>query len=59
MVGFKGDVFYNSKYRDGTPRKLLDVSKINGMGWKAKTSLKEGIEKTYKWFIENYNDIRR
>jgi len=59
VVGFKGDVFYNPKYPDGTPRKLLDVSKINGMGWKAKTSLEEGVEKTYKWFIENYNSIRR
>jgi GDP-L-fucose synthase len=54
IVGFTGEIIYDLSKPDGTPRKLLDVSKINKLGWKAKTSLKEGIEKTYKWFCENY-----
>ena len=57
VVGFKGRILWNITYPDGTPRKLLDVSKINDLGWSAKTSLEEGIQKTYKWFVENYNSI--
>ena len=56
IVGYEGLIKWNPAYPDGTPRKLLDVTKINNMGWTAKTSLQEGIEKTYKWFIENYKD---
>jgi GDP-L-fucose synthase len=51
IVGFKGNLEYDSSKPDGTPRKLLDVSRINKLGWKAKTSLKEGIEKTYEWYL--------
>ncbi len=47
IVGFNGELKYNSDKPDGTPRKLMDVSKINRLGWVAKTSLKDGIEKTY------------
>ncbi len=52
-VGFNGKIIYDSSKPDGTPRKLMDVSRINNLGWKYKTSLKDGIEKSYKWFIEN------
>jgi GDP-L-fucose synthase len=52
VIGFTGDVVYDSSKPDGTPRKLMDVSRINKLGWKNKTSLKKGIEKTYKWFLE-------
>ena len=38
---------------DGTPQKLLDVSRLNALGWKYKTELEDGIEKTYRWFLEN------
>jgi GDP-L-fucose synthase len=48
IVGFNGKIIFNSNMPDGTPRKLLDVSKLNKIGWKYKTSLREGIEKTYK-----------
>jgi len=53
VVGFKGEIEYDTSKPDGTPRKLLDVSRINQLGWKYKTELRNGIEKTYKWFIEN------
>ena len=53
IVGFKGEIVYDSSKPDGTPRKLMDVSRINKLGWKYKTSLKEGIEKTYQWFLKN------
>lgn len=51
IVGFKGDIYFNSNMPDGTPKKLLDVSKLEGLGWKYKTSLREGIEKTYKEYV--------
>ncbi|MDR3625796.1 MAG: GDP-L-fucose synthase [Ignavibacteriaceae bacterium] len=50
VVGFKGKIVYDNSKPDGTPRKLMDVSRINNLGWKYKTSLKEGVEKTYAWF---------
>lgn len=59
IVQFSGDIVFDTSKPDGTPRKLLDVSKINSLGWKHKISLKEGIEKTYKWFLENQDKIRR
>jgi len=52
-VGYKGEITYDSSKPDGTPRKLMDVSRINNLGWKYKTSLKEGIEKSYNWFLKN------
>ena len=55
IVGFKGDVVYDQSKPDGTPRKLLDVSRINKLGWKAKTDLRDGIKKTYEWFLARNN----
>src|SRR3990170_7988166 len=54
ILNFNGKIAYDSSKPDGTPRKLMDVSRINGLGWKYKTSLKLGIEKSYKWFLENF-----
>jgi len=53
IVGYEGDIAYNDSRPDGTPRKLLDVSKLNALGWKAKTSLREGIARTYDWYVKN------
>jgi GDP-L-fucose synthase len=50
IVGFKGDIFFDSSKPDGTPKKLLDVTNIKSLGWQAKTSLEEGIIKTYTWY---------
>lgn len=49
IVGFEGDVVFDTSRPDGTPRKLLDVSKIRGLGWQAKIDLEEGIRLTYQW----------
>jgi len=57
-VGYEGEILWDARKPDGTPRKLLDVSKINRLGWEAETGLKDGIKKTYKWFIENYKSSR-
>lgn len=53
IVGFKGEIVYDNSKPDGTPRKLLDVSRINELGWKAKTELRDGIKKTYEWFLNS------
>ena len=50
---FSGTIDFDSTKPDGTPRKLLDVSKINKLGWAAKTPLREGIRKTIQWYLEN------
>jgi len=53
VIGFKGNIIHDESKPDGTPRKLMDVSRINALGWKYKTELREGLVKTYKWFKEN------
>jgi len=52
VVGFEGDIYFNTDMPDGTPRKLLDVSKLKDLDWEYKISLKEGIEKTYKDYVK-------
>ncbi|MEK0290642.1 GDP-L-fucose synthase [Caldifermentibacillus hisashii] len=53
IVGFKGEIKFDTTKPDGTPRKLVDVSKINALGWKANISLDEGLQKVYQWFLDN------
>jgi len=53
-VGHTGTILWDRDKPDGTPRKLLDVSKLNNLGWKAQINLKKGIESTYMWFLENF-----
>lgn len=50
VVGFEGDLNWDGTKPDGTPQKLLDISKIKGLGWMPKTTLEEGVKKTYKWY---------
>ena len=54
IVGFDGDVEYDKTKPDGTPRKLLDVSRIKNLGWDYKISLKDGIAKFYKWYLNSF-----
>jgi len=53
VVGFEGDIQFDPTKPDGTPQKLLDISRIQKLGWMPRTSLKEGIQKTYAWCLEN------
>ncbi|WP_456424000.1 GDP-L-fucose synthase family protein [Lutibacter sp.] len=53
IVGHTGKILWDSTKPDGTPRKLLDVSKLNTLGWKAQIALEKGIQKTYTWFLNN------
>ncbi len=52
VTGFQGKLIFDTDKPDGTPQKLLDVGRLSGLGWKAPTSLKEGIEMTYGWYIQ-------
>ncbi len=58
VVGHKGEILWDSSKPDGTPRKLMDVSKMTNAGWKAKISLEEGIKATYEWFLENESSLK-
>jgi len=54
IVGYEGDIIYDTLKPDGTPRKLLDVSRLHSLGWEAKTGLREGIAKTYEWYTGHH-----
>ena len=59
VVGYEGGVEWDSSKPDGTPRKLLDVSRLHALGWKTKISLSEGIRSTYEWFLDSRKHLRR
>jgi GDP-L-fucose synthase len=54
VVGFDGDLIWDATKPDGTPRKLLDVTKLSALGWKPSIPLRDGIARTYEWFLANY-----
>ena len=58
VVGFTGHIVFDTSKPDGTPRKLLDVSKLTSLGWKAKISLRDGVVSTYDWYLEHQNEFR-
>jgi nucleoside-diphosphate-sugar epimerase len=58
-VGFEGEIVFDTGKPDGTPRKLLDVSKLSSLGWKAKIELSEGIRDTYLHYIQHYTELRK
>ncbi len=53
IVGYRGEIVWDATMPDGTPRKLLDVSRINALGWKARIPLADGIRSTYEWFVQH------
>ena len=55
IVGFEGEIKWDTSKPDGTPRKLLDTSKINSLGWQPSISLVDGINSTYKWYLSSLN----
>jgi len=59
IINYKGKIICDRSKPDGTPRKLMDVSRIKNLGWKYNTELRDGIEKTYKWFIESIETRRK
>ena len=59
IIGHTGEIIWDSTKPDGTPRKLMDVSKMTDAGWKAKIGLEEGIKETYMWFLENVNTVKQ
>lgn len=58
VVGFEGGIAYDRSKPDGTPRKLLDVTRLAATGWRHRTGLREGIEETYRWFLGHQQDFR-
>ena len=58
IVGHQGDIVWDSSKPDGTPRKLMDISKMHELGWKHQVNLEEGIAKTYDWFLENIENFK-
>ena len=56
VVGFEGDLVFDDSKPDGTPRKMLDVTRLKALGWQSRTTLRQGIEQTYRWFVENVGD---
>ena len=59
IVGFNGELVFDTSKPDGTPRKVLDVTKINELGWQSKTNLENGLKISFEWFLNNYNNIRK
>lgn len=59
IVGHQGVIEWDTSKPDGTPRKLMDVSKLKNQGWQSEIDLKSGIEKTYQWFLENQNELKK
>jgi GDP-L-fucose synthase len=58
VIGFKGELIFDSSKPDGTPRKLMDVSRLNRMGWHHSISLEKGLADTYAWYKDNLEEAR-
>ncbi len=58
VVGYQGEIVWNQDMPDGTPRKLTDVTKLHGLGWRHRIELEEGVQLAYDWFRENVRDAR-
>lgn len=59
VVGFRGELVFDTTKPDGTPRKLMNVSRLKSLGWQSSISLKKGLEMTYQWFLQNQQKIRK
>jgi nucleoside-diphosphate-sugar epimerase len=58
VVGFDGNIRFDTSKPDGTPRKLLDVSRLSALGWKARTDIGTGLAQTYDWFLAHHDRLR-
>ena len=59
VIGHKGELQWDTNKPDGTPRKLMDISRLNSLGWNSSIDLEEGISKTYAWFLDNQSNIKK
>ena len=59
ISGWKGKIKFDDSYPDGMPRKVMDINKISKLGWYSKIELKVGLKQAYKWFIDNYDHIKK
>ena len=58
VTGFTGKIVWDSSKPDGTPRKLMDVSRLKDLGWQYAISLEDGLAQSYQWFLENQDNFR-
>ncbi|MFD2113001.1 GDP-L-fucose synthase [Thiorhodococcus fuscus] len=58
IIGFAGELSFDASKPDGTPQKLMDVSRLQALGWQARTGLREGLQQTYAWFLDNRQNMR-
>jgi GDP-L-fucose synthase len=58
VIGYAGRLEFDATKPDGTPRKLMDVSRLRAMGWQPEIGLEQGLEQTYGWFLENHATLR-
>ena len=59
ITGHQGEIIWDASKPDGTPRKLMDISKMHDLGWKHKIDLEEGIQMTYDWFVKNVENVKK
>ncbi len=59
IIGYQGELVFDTSKPDGTPRKLLDVGRLRALGWQASTTLEAGLRATYDWFLANESQLRR
>lgn len=57
IVGFEGELVFDASKPDGTPRKLLDVTRVKSLGWEAQVSLEDGVRATYEWMVEHWGEV--
>lgn len=56
IIGYRGDIVFDASMPDGTPRKILDINRLDNLGWHAKVKLEDGLKDTYEWYRENYKE---
>ncbi|MFC1836443.1 GDP-L-fucose synthase, partial [Thermodesulfobacteriota bacterium] len=59
IVGYEGEIRFDTSMPDGAPRKLLDVTRLAALGWEPSMPLREGLQSTYRWFLDNQDRIRK
>jgi GDP-L-fucose synthase len=59
ITGHKGEIIWDSSKPDGTPRKLMDITKMHELGWKHELDLEEGVKRTYEWFLDNIDSVKK